>query len=355
KLKQHSELSPYSQSVSAMRYYSALVLRCVSATVRYCYDVSATVNCPLYVVHVMSKSSAKVITNARQRGVVVFGEPIAAALGTDGTSQWHTCWRHAAGHVMGPPLRPDPTTPEHLMNLLANDDLQCTGTDNCTFNADQKAQGRSDFRKIPNGVNGVEDRMSVIWEKGVQSGKMDPCRFVAVTSTTAAKIFNIYPQKGRIAVGSDADIVIWDPETTRVISSKTHHQAVDFNIFEGMECHGVSVVTISQGRVVYEKGELNVVRGAGRFIPTPPFSSYVYNRIHTRDKNCVPKKVDRAPYAGKVAETPPSEERQIKSPAQRKGVDQKEQKHQSHRDLHKSGFSLSGKTVKHKMLYFAWT
>eukprot|EP00124_Ichthyophonus_hoferi_P000883 Ihof_evm7s38 gene=Ihof_evmTU7s38 len=253
------------------------------ATSRACM-IANQANCPLYVVHVMSKSAALALSDWRRKGAVVFGEAIAAGLGTDGTNQWHKCWRHAAGYVMGPPLRPDPTTPSFLMDMFASGDLQCTGTDNCTFNANQKALGKNDFTKIPNGVNGVEDRMSICYERGVMTGKLSPNQFVAITSTNSAKIFNIYPRKGRIAIGSDADIVIWNPEASRVISAKTHHHACDFNIFEGMKVRGVAETTISRGRVVWEDNRLTTQRGSGRFIPTPTYSKYVYDRVMMREK-----------------------------------------------------------------------
>jgi dihydropyrimidinase len=263
--------------------------------------IAQEVNSPVYIVHVMCKSAAVAISEAKRRGVVAFGEPIAAGLGCNGSNYFNKCWRHSAAHVMSPPLRDDVSTPGYLMDLLANGDLECTGTDHCTFNTNQKALGKDDFSKIPNGVNGVEDRMSVIWDRGVHTGKMDPSKFVAVTSTNAAKVFNIYPRKGYIGKGSDADIVVWDPEATRTISAATHHQAVDFNIFEGMKCHGVPLVVISNGRVVLENGELNVVQGTGKFVETPCFSDYVYKRVSIRD-NIKPVKVERESYSGPVVD-----------------------------------------------------
>ncbi|KAI6187332.1 Amidohydro-rel domain-containing protein [Aphelenchoides besseyi] len=256
------------------------------ATNRACV-LAAEANCPLYVVHVMSKGAADVIAQHRQRGNVVFGEPIAAGLALWGEHYFASNWDHAAAYILSPPLSRNSNTPEVLMDLLACGQLHLTGTDNCTFTCQQKRAGLSDFTKIPNGVNGVEDRLSIIWEKGVRTGKLDPMRFVAVTSTTAAKIFNCYPQKGRIAVDADADIVIWNPNSSRRISAKTHHHKHDFNIFEGMIVHGTADVTITGGRIAWIDGQLNVEAGSGRFISLPPFSPFVFASNSARAESII--------------------------------------------------------------------
>ncbi|XP_033176752.1 dihydropyrimidinase isoform X4 [Bombus impatiens] len=246
--------------------------------------IASQVNCPLYVTALSSKSAADVVSSKRSEGVVLFGETLASTVGIDGSEQYGKDIEKARRYITSPPLRPDSTTPAYLIEHLAQDGLQVTGSDNCTFNAEQKALGKDDFSKIPNGVNGVEDRMSVVWEKGVHAGIMDPTRFVAVTSTNAAKIFNLYPRKGVIAVGSDADIVVWDPNRKRTISAQTHVQAVDFNIFEGMEVHGIPEYVIVEGRVCVDECELKAVHGFGKFVETPSHVDYVYSMIEDREK-----------------------------------------------------------------------
>ncbi|MCH8862343.1 MAG: amidohydrolase family protein, partial [Proteobacteria bacterium] len=195
-------------------------------------------------------------------------------------------------HVMSPPFRPKKHQ-EALWRGLQSGMLQTTATDHCCFCAPQKRMGHNDFTRIPNGTGGVEDRMHVLWHHGVGKGRLTPNEFVAVTSTNAAKIFNIYPKKGAVAVGSDADLVVWDPERERTISKDTHHQNIDFNIFEGMTVKGVNRVTLSRGRVVYDDGDVRSEKGAGQYVPRPTFAPY-YSALQTQRKRAAPQAVERA-------------------------------------------------------------
>lgn len=253
--------------------------------------VAQVLDVPLYIVHNSCIESLQAITRARNEGQRVFGEVLAGHLLVNDEVYRHPDWDYAAAHVMSPPFRPKEHQ-EALWRGLQAGMLQTTATDHCCFCAPQKRMGHNNFTQIPNGTGGVEDRMHVLWHHGVNSGRLTMNEFVAITSTNAAKIFNIYPRKGSISVGADADIAIWDPEKERTISKDTHHQNVDFNIFEGMTVKGINTVTISQGKVVYQDGDVRTVKGAGRYVDRPTFPSY-YQAINRQHEAKTPVAVDR--------------------------------------------------------------
>jgi dihydropyrimidinase len=232
--------------------------------------IAGVLGAPIYVVHVSTRDATEAIARARAQGQRVFGEVLAQHLVID-DSVYDGDFERAAAHVMSPPFRAK-AHQEALWAGLASGALQTTATDHCCFCAPQKANGAGNFTKIPNGTPGIEDRMSVLWHHGVRGGRLTPEEFVAVTSTNTARIFNIHPRKGSVSVGADADLVLWDPDARRTISAATHHQRVDYNVYEGMVVTGLARSTIAGGRLVWHEGSLRTVPGHGRYVSRPPFA-----------------------------------------------------------------------------------
>ena len=235
--------------------------------------IAEVIGVPLYIVHVSAQQALQAIERAQSEGQRVFGEVLAGHLLIDESVYLDSDFTRAAAHVMSPPFR----AKEHqdaLWKGLQSGHLHTTATDHCSFCAPQKAAGRDDFTKIPNGCAGIEDRMSLLWHYGVETGRLTPSEFVQVTSTNAARIFNLYPRKGAIEVGADADLVVWDANATRTISAKTHHQNVDFNVFEGRTVKGIASQTIAAGKLVWSNGDLRAERGAGQYLSRQTFAPY---------------------------------------------------------------------------------
>eukprot|EP00741_Cyanophora_paradoxa_P022790 tig00021517_g22011.t1 len=260
--------------------------------------IAAQAGAPLYVVHVMAKEAAEAVAAARARGQTVIGEAVLAGLTLNDSVYYQEDWLRAAIHVMSPPIRPAGHAEALLAHLRAGS-LQLVGTDHCAFTPAQKAAGRNDFTKIPNGVTGVEERMPLLWHTAVATGHLTPNDFVRVTSTAAAQIFNLYPRKGVIAEGSDGDVVVFDPAGRRTLRAATQHSSAGQSIYEGWEVRGTVEATLSAGRVVFEAGRLAAPRGAGRFLPCPPYPPSLYPE-HRPAGPPPPRKVPRAegPAAG---------------------------------------------------------
>ena len=253
--------------------------------------IAEVLGVPLYLVHTSCIDALEAITRARLEGQRVFGEVLAQHLVIDDSVYRNPDWNAAAHYVMSPPFRPK----EHQAALwkgLQSGMLQTTATDHCCFCTPQKQMGLEDFRKIPNGTGGIEDRMAILWHHGVRSGKLTPSEFVAVTSTNSAKIFNMYPKKGAISVGADADLVVWDPEKARILSAKTHHQKIDFNIYEGMEVIGNPARTYVRGHLAWDGTNLHTERGFGRYVNRPCHSTFFQNQMR-RNAQGLPSPVVR--------------------------------------------------------------
>lgn len=222
-------------------------------------------NSQLYVVHVSCAEAARKIAEARNKGIDIWGETCPQYLLLDQTYLEKPDFQ-GAKYVWSPPLR-EKWNQDILWTALKMGQLQTLGSDQCSFDFDgQKDLGKNDFSKIPNGGPFIEDRLSVFFSEGVRKGKITLNQFVDITSTRVAKLFGLYPKKGTIAVGADADIVIFDPTVERTISAKTHHMAVDYNAFEGLKVTGEPVSVLSRGEFVIRNKTFVGNQGMGRYL-----------------------------------------------------------------------------------------
>ncbi len=220
---------------------------------------------PVYIVHLSSEAALNQVREARDRGVPVFAEtcPQYLLLSIEELERPNF---EGAKYVFTPPLREKENLPK-LWDGLKHDHLQVVSTDHCPFCfEDQKVLGRNDFTKIPNGGPGVENRLQLLFHHGVNQGKLSLNRFVEVVSTTPARLFGLYPRKGTIAVGSDADIIIWNPNAEHTISAKTHHMRVDYSMFEGWQVKGNARTVLSRGEVIVDGGSFTGRAGRGQFL-----------------------------------------------------------------------------------------
>ena len=246
----------------------------------------------LYVVHTSCRQSHEAIKRAREAGKRVYGEPLIQHLVLDEDEYRNRDWDYAARRVMSPPFR----AKEHQASLwagLQSGSLQVVATDHCAFTGAQKRMGVGDFTKIPNGTGGLEDRMPVLWAAGVNTGRLTMEEFVAATSANIARILNVFPRKGAVAVGSDADIVVWDPAATKIIAAARQKSRIDYNVFEGYQCRGLPRATLNRGRIAMLDGEMRAKAGDGKYIERPAFpASHVAQA--TWKELTAPKGVERA-------------------------------------------------------------
>ncbi|RWC24788.1 MAG: dihydropyrimidinase [Mesorhizobium sp.] len=246
---------------------------------------------PLYVAHVSCEQAHEAIRRARQKGMRVFGEPLIQHLTLDESEYFNKDWDHAARRVMSPPFR-NKLHQDSLWAGLQAGSLQVVATDHCAFTTSQKRNGVGDFTKIPNGTGGLEDRLPVLWTTGVNTGRLTMNEFVAVTSTNIAKILNMYPKKGAIVEGADADILVWDPKRKKKITAKKQQSVIDYNVFEGFEVTGLPRFVFSRGELSIQEAEVKAKPGHGEFVAREP-NAAVNRALSTWKEISAPRKVER--------------------------------------------------------------
>jgi dihydropyrimidinase len=220
---------------------------------------------PVYIVHLSCNEALEKVREARDRGLHVYAETCPQYLYLS-LENMDAPGFEGAKYVFTPPLR-EKWHQEKLWQGLAQDDLQVVSTDHCPFcMKEQKELGKDDFTKIPNGGPGIEHRLSLVYNGGVHGGKFSPNRFVQLVSTAPAKLFGLYPRKGTVAVGSDADLIVFDPNEEQIISVKTHHMRVDYSMFEGTRVKGATKTVLSRGRTIIDNGRFTGKAGAGEFL-----------------------------------------------------------------------------------------
>ncbi len=224
-----------------------------SRAVAKAIDFAKTAKCPFYIVHVSAAGSLDPIRQAQQSGLKVFAETCPHYLLLN-DSRYSGTFEQTAPYVLSPPLRKKSDN-RALWNALADGTIQSLGTDHCPFTMEQKRAGIHDFRKIANGAGSVEHRLTLLFTYGVLQNKISLNRFVELTSTGPAKIFGLYPQKGSLQPGADADVVVWNPKTEQIISAESHHMHCDHNIYEGFAVHGAPEFVIAHGQIAVEKGK----------------------------------------------------------------------------------------------------
>lgn len=246
---------------------------------------------PLYVVHLSCEQSHEAVRRARQKGMRVYGEPLIQHLTLDDSEYQNKDWDYAARRVMSPPFR-NKIHQDSLWAGLSSGSLQVVATDHCAFTTEQKRFGLGDFTKIPNGTGGLEDRMAMLWTHGVATGRITMNEFVAATSTNIAKILNMYPKKGAVLVGADADLVVWDPKKAKTITAAAQHSAIDYNVFEGKKVKGLPRFVLTRGHVAFSDGANLCVEGHGQFVKRPPVTA-VNKALSTWKEITAPRKVVR--------------------------------------------------------------